>query len=208
MDKIAITSVLALALSVFEASAADKIPRQLDKAHRSIAGVELDATSREQVLKVLGYTPAWPRPNQSEDPISYCYQFESPTPAWLILSFGSFEAFERLDSALVTTNRQKLNGPCSQTSLQAAKLATQSGLRLGLRRAEVQRIIQDKPTSQQGALAKYEYEFYEKYPEPIKRPDTPGRLVGYYHDDAIEVRFRNDELSEFAIRLSGEADWK
>src|SRR5262245_40374713 len=104
MDKIAITSVLTLALSVLEASAADKIPRQLDKAHRSIAGVEMNATSREQVLKVLGYTPEWPRP-RSGDPISYCYQFESPTPAWLVLSFGSFEAFEQLDSVLVTTNQ-------------------------------------------------------------------------------------------------------
>jgi len=208
MDKIAIASVLAFALSVFAASAADKIPRQLDRAHRSIAGVEMDAASREQVLKVLGYTPAWPRP-RSEDPISYCYEFESPTPAWLILSFGSFEEFERLDSVLVTTNRRKLNGPCSQPSLQAAKPATQSGLRLGLRRAEAQRIIQDKPTSQQGAVAKYEYEFYEKYPEPTKRSDADGsHLVGYYHNDEIEVRFRNDELSEFEIRLGGEADWK
>jgi hypothetical protein len=202
----AAVAILLVAFAATGARAADKITRQLPEAHRSIMGVLLAVSSRDDALKALGAAEAWPREDKLHDPFRYCYQLKSREPAWLILGFGWTYSFETLDSVEVTTDKRDLHGPCSNLEVERSKLSTGGGLRLGLAKSELKAIIADDPTTDRES-SKYEYELYERYPEPVKHPGNPFLYVGEYHYGLIEVGFHNGKVSRFSLWIGGEPDW-
>jgi hypothetical protein len=189
-------------------------PRAADlpRAFRSIAGVELNRDSARSIQAKLGSTPTQRIGSGHDTYLVWCYQAQvGDSIATVELMSDESDMGTRghaLNIIRLRSSKTNLSDKCGKLPSDAS-LATSGGLRLGLRRADVERIL-GTPTRRSGDSLVYDFvakEYMAPSSAEYKAWNTPkyrkecfagGPPFANVGATAI-VRFANDRTIE--IRL-------
>lgn len=204
------TAIISLVLLVYPISSlavVDPINKPFPQMHRSVSGLTLEASSKNDVFQKMGDASPWPRPDKKHDPYYYCYQLSSSEKVWAIFGFGWAWSYEKFDSLLITQMQDDIKGPCASSSVTPNELRTEGGLSLGLKETVINKMIDDSPTKRETGYVYFKYDSYIKYPEPRKTSIDSPAFVGEYHYGIIELNFNKGILNRLYLWASGEPDW-
>jgi len=183
-----------------------EIKKELPSSHQRINGLILEQSSLQEVFTRFGKTNHWIREDLHHDPYYYCYKLKSKTPTWVRFGFGWAWSFKRLDSILLTNDKNDITGCYNETSVTVDKLITDGGLKLGLSNKKMLDLIGDNPEIEDNKYI-FSYRSYEKYENPKKYPTSSFTYVGEWHYGIIEITITNDCINRIYIWVSGEPDW-
>lgn len=182
------------------------IKKELPKSQKTMFGLVLEDSNKQDILSKFGKTKPWHRKDEKHDPYYFCYKIKSKKPAWIILSLGWAWSFEKFNSVKVTYNKNDIKGNCKESSVTLEQLKTKGGIWLSMSKQKALKLISDKPTIKNNTYT-YSYNAYEKYKEPKRYPTSTFVYIGEWHYGVIEYQFKNNSLESYYIWVGGESDW-
>ncbi len=183
-------------LTAVTADAATKVRQSdIDKEHITVSGVTVGVTTMASVTKRLG--PAKPfnfnRQTRKKPVSALCYAGADSTK--LLFVAGAEGRALKVARARITAGDVEVGygGSCLTSKAVSGALATKSGLRVGMTRAELKSVL-GEPTDENADFISYEFHLHRALTAPeVARIEVewPKVRLYPYHDisSSIEARF-------------------
>jgi hypothetical protein len=187
---------------------------ELQPRNFEIAGVTLGRGNSDAITGSLGRVPTVERGDASTGRFQYCYSSAQSGSVHLVFEFGEDESVVYLFSEGKSWNGEKY---CISSNKVSRATSTNSGLKLGLSRAEVESILgqpdsvtpdsfvycrdfKKKPTAEQFEV------FKRDYPQKLSDQEAHKDFDYYPVEQYVLAKFTNSKLVYLAIAISGEGD--
>lgn len=201
MNVTALYAMAAVALC-FGATSRERAAKQISSGNFDVAGIILGVSTDKDVERVLGPAPAVDTPDH--EGARRCYL--SAAGDGTLLEFESWVGTViqfRLDS-----RSNVAEGTCVKSPLVSSKLATRTGLKLGLHRKQVLAIL-GQPTAVKGSRLEYEQSFdrplTSREKVRLKESGPPWDVKSVHVMDRIEVGLSEAKVVSICV-LHNETD--
>lgn len=188
---------------------------ELKASNFEIAGITLGRGGSDAITTKLGMATSIERGDASTGRFQLCYYSSGRDGSvHLVFEFGEDESVVYVFSGGKPWNGEKY---CVLSKKPLNAFTTASGLRLGLSRPEVEKIL-GRPDAESPNSVVYSRQFKQKstsqecavlrkdYPENLSDEEAHKRFDYYPVEQYVLARFANSKLIHLAISISGEGD--
>jgi hypothetical protein len=188
--------------------------RELQSSNFSVAGVNLGHGGFEAITARLGGATKIERGDASTERSQVCYVSATNSAVHAAFEFGEDESIFYLFSGGASWKGGKY---CVQSKHVSDRLSTDSGLKLGLSRPEVETIL-GRPDATIADEFVYSRQFEKRstpnefetlrkdYPMSLRDEEAHRKFDFYPVEQYILVRFANSKLVYIAVAVSGSGD--
>ena len=179
-----------------------------------IAGITLGRGGSDAITTELGTATSVKRGDASAGRSQLCYRLGHDGTEHLVFEFGEDESVVYIFSGGEPWSGEKF---CVSSEKALIGLGTVSGLRIGLPRSEVEKIL-GRPDAEDADSLVYSQQFEQKstpqefevlrrdYPEKLSDEEAHKRFDYYPVEQYVLAKFASSKLVYLAISISGEGD--